>query len=544
MSLKAYAGLIAAGLGMACATAFAAEPAPAFSPSADAIRAHMSFLSSDLLEGREAGTRGYDIAAAYVAARFGELGLKPAGQGGSYLQPVPLLAYRPAAQGTITLRGKDGRKTVLAFGDDFLPSTNATLENVELTAPLVFAGYGVVAPEHGRDDYKGLDVKGKIVVVLPDAPKAYPSEERAFYGSRRLKLAAAAARGALGLITLQTPTQEKIHPFARALPRWQAWSMTWRDASNAPFAPGSAAAPLAALSLGGSAKVFSGAPKPFDAVMAAAELPSGAVPRFDLAQTATVSMRMETRRLESSNVAGLIEGADPALKGEVVVLSAHLDHLGLSAPVKGDGVYNGALDNAAGISTLLEVARGFAQAPQPPRRSILILAVTAEEKGLIGAEYFAVQPTLPKASLVANVNLDMPVLTYAFNDVVAFGAGHSSIGPATKRAGSSMGVGLADDPFPDEGVFVRSDHFRFVEQGIPSVMLATGPGNGGAAAWAKFLSQNYHQPSDDLTQPIDYTSGARFAALNYAVARELADADARPAWNKGDIFARRFAPSH
>jgi Zn-dependent M28 family amino/carboxypeptidase len=208
--------------------------------------------------------------------------------------------------------------------------------------------------------------------------------------------------------------------------------------------------------------------------------------------------------------------------------------------VKGDSIYNGAMDNAAGIATLLDVARGFAEGGKPPRRSILFLAVTAEEKGLIGAEYFANQPTLPKSSLVADVNLDMPVLTYAFTDVVAFGATHSSIGPAVKRAGETMNIGFADDPFPDEGVFVRSDHFRFVEQGIPAVFLATGPGIGGAAAWQKFLAENYHQPSDDLSQPIDYASAGRFSAINYAIARELADADGRPTWNKGDFFGQRF----
>jgi hypothetical protein len=535
--MRFCAGLAAAGLLLACASAPTAEPA--FIPSPDGIRADMGFLASDLLEGREAGTRGYDIAAAYVAARFGELGLKPAGGEGSYLQPVPLTAYRPAAEGTITLTSKDGSSTSLVFGEDYLPASNPVAPSVDITAPLVFAGYGLVAPDQRRDDYKGLDVKGKIVVVLNDAPKAWPSEIRALYGSRRGKLEEAARHGAVALITLQTPTLEKIHPFAKSLPRWQVWSMTWRDGAGKPHFPGAPVVPVASVSLTGGAKLFAGAPKTFDQVMAAAETPTGDVPRFALPLTAAVSMKMETRPLESSNVAGLFEGSDPSLEDEVIVLSAHLDHLGVSAPVKGDGVYNGALDNAAGIATLLDVARGFAEGP-PPRRSILFLAVTAEEKGLIGSEYFAHQPTLPKASLVADVNLDMPVLTYAFTDVVAFGAGHSSIGPAVKRAGESMGVGLADDPFPDEGVFVRSDHFRFVEQGIPSVMLATGPGNGGDAAWQAFLTRNYHQPSDDLSQPIDYASAGRFSALNYAVARELADGDAPPSWNKGDFFGRRF----
>jgi Zn-dependent M28 family amino/carboxypeptidase len=255
-----------------------------------------------------------------------------------------------------------------------------------------------------------------------------------------------------------------------------------------------------------------------------------------------VTLHTESREAPSVNVAGLIEGADPALKNEVVVLSAHLDHIGTSPPLKGDGVNNGALDNAGGIATTLEVARFFRESGKAPRRSVLVLAVTAEEKGLLGAEYFARNPTVPLSSLVADVNLDMPILTYDFLDVVAFGAERSSLADAVRRAAQRTGVALSPDPLPEEGLFTRSDHFRFVEVGVPSTFLMTGFQNGGEAKFRGFLATCYHRPCDDLAQGIDYAAGAKFARLNYEIARELADAGARPKWNKGDFFGTRFAP--
>jgi Zn-dependent M28 family amino/carboxypeptidase len=220
------------------------------------------------------------------------------------------------------------------------------------------------------------------------------------------------------------------------------------------------------------------------------------------------------------------------------VLSAHLDHIGTTPPVNGDSINNGALDNASGVATTLEVARLFHA--RAPKRSIMFLIDTAEEKGLVGAEYFARNPTVPKADIVADVDLDMPILTYDFTDVTAFGADRSSIGPAVKRAAARLNVRLSPDPSPDEGFFTRSDHYRFVEQGVPAVFLATGYANGGEAAYKTFMAEHYHKPSDDLNQPIRYDAGAKFARLNYEITRELANGP-RPSWNKGDFFAAKFA---
>ena len=513
--------------------------ASAFTPSAAAIKAHVSFLADDLLEGRESGTRGYDIAAAYVASQYAVMGVKPAGDKGSYLQQVPLTAFRSVNEGGVSYTGADRKSGALTFGEDYLPAAVAQKAEVSITAPLVFVGYGVVAPERNRDDYAGLDVKGKIVVLLNGAPNGYQTEIRAHYSNTNVKRAEAAKRGAIGVMTLPTTSWEKRRPFQRGVAGYQEWRMTWDDAKGVPYVRGGEAPGLATLSLKGGAKLFAGAPVSLDSVLATAETPDGLVKGFDLPTNVTVQLKTEIEKRKSSNVVGLIEGSDPTLKAQTIVLSAHLDHLGIHGK-DADKINNGALDNASGIATMLEVARGFKEAKTKPKRSIVLLAVTAEEKGLIGSEYFAINPTVAKADIAANVNLDMPILLYDFQDVIAFGADRSTIGPAVARAAGRVGVGLSADPMPEEGLFTRSDHYRFVEQGVPSVFLMTGFKNGGEKGFKDFLATHYHKPTDDLNQPINYEAGARFALVNYQIARELADMPARPAWNKGDFFGTLF----
>lgn len=236
---------------------------------------------------------------------------------------------------------------------------------------------------------------------------------------------------------------------------------------------------------------------------------------------------------------GLIEGSDPDLKDEIIVLTAHLDHIGISKSFEDDKINNGALDNAAGVATLLDVSR-MVLAGERPRRSIMLLIVTAEEKGLLGAQYFAQNPTAEASRLVGNVNLDMPVLTYAFEDVVAFGADRSTIKDAVSQAAEDMNMALSPDPFADQGLFTRSDHFRLVEIGVPSVFLATGIANGGEEAWAEHFAKNYHRPSDDMDNAIDFDAAARFAEVNARIALMLANGETRPLWQAGDFFARQF----
>lgn len=529
--------MMVAGLALMIAGGAQAEP---YKPSADAIRAHIAFLADDAMRGREAGSPEYDIAAAYVASRFIEYGLKPAGDAGSYLQKIAMTTYVPS-EGRIALVPRGGTAQPLLFGEDYIPGGTPLAPEVKLDAPLVFAGFGVVAPGYKQDDYRGLDVKGKIVVVLAGAPKWFQGEERAHYGNATTKRLAAAAHGAAGIITLYTPTRQSVSPFERLKLNWQETAMVWTDAAGKPWFPGGSTAPIATLGLAGGAKLFAGAPTSLDAVMAAAESPTPvAMPRFALPMRASVALQNRIGTGSSSNVAGMIEGSDPRLKGEIVVLSGHLDHEGVGAAQNGDTIYNGAMDNASGIATMLEVAHAFKHDGIRPKRSVMFLAVTAEEKGLVGADYFAQNPTVPKGSIVANVNLDMPILSYDFTDIIAFGADRSTIGGAVKRAADSLGLTVTPDPDPDQGIFTRSDHYRFVQQGVPSVFLKTGPANGGAAADKLFRTTRYHRPNDDLSQPIDYAAGAKFAAVNYAIAKELADVAERPRWNRGDFFGTLF----
>lgn len=557
MSFTRRAALASAALLMVAQPVLAATPAkPAaqktvkaagsdFVPSAEAIKAHMGFLADDAMEGREAGTRGYDIAANYVAAQYALLGVKPAGGAGSYLQPVPLLAFRPVGEGVLTLTGADGKTTPLKYGEDYLPSGQAQAAELNLNAPLVFVGYGVVDASRNRDDFAGLDVKGKIVVMLSGAPTSIQTEERAHLSSPNTKRTEAEKRGAIGVITIPTTSGEKRRPFVRGLSGMKEWRVVWRNAQDVGSIRAPGAPALASVSLPGAEKLFAGAPTPLATVLAEAETPAGAVKGFDLPFKAQVALKTEIEKRESSNVVGLIEGSDPTLKAQTIVLSAHLDHIGVKENAKPgeDRINNGALDNASGIATLLEVARGFKNSKVRPKRSIVLLAVTAEEKGLVGSDYFATNPTVKKADIAADVNLDMPVLLYPFTDVIAFGADRSTIGAAVGRAAGRVGVALSGDPMPEEGLFTRSDHYRFVEQGVPSVFLMTGFQNGGEKAFTTFLKTNYHHPGDDLNQPIDYQAAAKFALVNYEIARELANQPERPVWKKGDFFGGAFAPA-
>ena len=521
--------LAAAALLLATAASAQDTPLP---PDQAAMRAHVRFLASDAMRGREAGSPEYDIAAQYVAAQFEAAGLKPAGEGGTYLQKVPLIAVSPADQGSIAV---DGRP--LAFGTDYIPAANPAAARTDVSAPAVFVGYGIQAPQYQMDDFAGVDVRGKIVVVAAGAPARMTGEERAFFGSPATKARAAAARGAVGLVTFQTPLTEKVRPFAKTAALWQTTRMAWArpDGTGHVETPGTPA--LASLSLTGAARLFGAR---WAAVQREAAKGDARFCAEPLPGTLAVATRTKLSPVTSWNVAGLVPGRDPALARETVVLSAHLDHIGVTKPdAKGDAINNGAMDNAVGIASMIEAAKRFAGGERP-RRSVLFLAVTAEEKGLVGSDYFANHPTVPAAGIVADVNLDMPILTYRFEDMVAFGGDRSTLGPIIDRAVRGIGVGLSPDPMPEEGIFVRSDHFRFVQKGVPSVFLWPGQKGAGAAAVADFMAHRYHQPGDDLSQPIRWDQGVRFVDANYRIAREIADADARPVWNRGDYFGTLF----
>lgn len=508
-------------------------------PDAAAIEAHMAYLASDDLEGREAGTPGFDLAAAYVAGEFEKIGIAPAGTDGTYFQEITFLRSVRAPEGR-ALVVKDASGTALALTENVNAVIYNSLRGAQTKAegPAVFVGFGIDAPELGRDDFAGLDLNGKVAVMLSGTPKGIDGEERAFYGSRKFKNLS--DRGAVGVMTIETPTSKGVYPFQRLLAegRLDGASLSWLQADGTAYSNAPNLIASAQVSLEGAPLLFASAPVSWDEIVTAAEAEGGAVKGFDLPLTISITQQSTHDEVKSANVLGVIEGTDPDLKGEVIVISAHLDHIGISKTIEADTINNGALDNASGIATMLDAARMLKNGP-PLKRTVVFAAVTAEEKGLLGAQYFAMNPSAP-GTIVANVNLDMPILTYDFTDVIVYGALRSTMGASVEAAASSMGVALTPDPRPEQGTFTRSDHFRFVEAGIPSVFLATGPANGGEAAFAEHQAKNYHRPSDDMSNNLNFAAGAKFAELNARIALALANQDVRPLWKKDDFFARQF----
>ena len=524
----------------------AADTAAILPADQAAMRTHVMFLASDALRGREAGTPDYDVAAQYVAAQFQAAGLRPAGDAGSYLQHVPLTIYKATSEGTMRWTDAAGRTRPLVFGTDYIPSPNPARADTSVTAPVVFAGRGIAAPQFGVDDYRGMDVRGKIVAIFAGSPTRFPGEERAYFGSAATKAQIAAARGAIGIVMLDAPRAgPRQRPFAALVGGYASPKTTWAK----PDGTGTSAAPttpvLGTLSQAAAATLFEGAATPWSAIVAEAQRADPTYTPVALKGTLAATTRTSFTPAASSNVVGIVPGTDPTVGKEVVILSAHLDHIGVSparpddAPGR-DRINNGALDNAIGIASLIEEAKRFATAPTRPKRTVMFLAVTGEEKGLIGSSYFVDHPTVPLQTIVADINLDMPVLLYTFEDMIAFGADRSSLGPIVTKAVNAIGIGLSPDPMPEQGFFTRSDHFNFVKKGIPSLFLWPGVKGAGAKPFEDFLSRCYHRPCDDLSQPILWDQGVRFVATNYAIARAVADAPQRPTWNKGDYFGTTY----
>lgn len=522
-----------------------AKDSPAIAIDAAAVKADMAFLADDLLEGREAGTRGDALAQLYISSRFHAIGLAPAGDPGSYLQRFRARATRLVADSVdFRVAGPAGEQS-FANGGDVALFGDPLEADQRIEAPLVFAGYGIVAPERGIDDYRGLDVRGKVVAVLGGPPAFLPAAEAAYHGSADEQRRVAAARGAIGVIQLWTPALEQRFPFDGLAALLGRVDLSWIGPDGRP----SVAAPgvrLRAFSRGAATEaLFEGAPRDFAGLLAEARRRS---PRgFPLPTRVALARRSHhDDRLASANVAGLLPGSDPALRGELVVVTAHYDHIGIGAPVNGDAIHNGALDNAAGTALLIELARRLAAMPERPRRSILFLAVGAEEKGLIGSDYFATHPTLP-AEMVANVNIDGAIPYYDFSDVIAFGAEQSQLAELLAAAAGELGLAVAPDPFPEEGLFTRSDQYSFVRAGVPSLFLFMGftgmDGRAvGRAAWDEAIARA-HTPADDLAQPIDYDVLAKLGEVARRLVLATANADERPLWYADSLFAARFAPA-
>jgi len=532
--------LVAAALLVgACAPAGRSEPAGSV---AARIRAHVAFLADDALRGREAGTPDYEIAARYVASQFALLGLEPAGDDGGFEQEVPLVRYRIEPESARFEIARGERVERLSWREEFLMGGDPVRAETSVTAPVVFAGHGITAPDLDYDDYAGIDAAGKIVLTLRGAPASFPHNQRAHYSSGRTKRAEAVRHGAVGALSLRSAEDEARVPWSRIARNAGRPGLGWLDAEGAVSDWQEQIRGGASLSHPAAERLLAGAPQTLGEVLAAAT--AGEVTSFDLPVSVTLARRSSQERVSSSNVVARLPGADPALRDELVVYTAHLDHVGVGAEEAGDSIYNGAYDNATGVAVMLEVARWMAAGPRP-RRSIAFVAVTGEERGLLGSDYWVRHPTIAGAVPVANVNLDMPLLLYPLADLIAFGAEHSDLAGAVERAAANVGLELSGDPMPEEVLFVRSDQYSFVRQGIPAVFLVPGqrsrdPEIDGAARVRDFLRTHYHMPSDDLGVAFDADSAERFTRANLLIGLEVANRAARPRWNEGDFFGARY----
>ncbi|WP_156255106.1 M28 family peptidase [Sandarakinorhabdus oryzae] len=523
----------------------AAAPAAPADPLAASFRAHVAFLADDLMEGRGLGSRGHEIAANYVAQHFARLGLTPAGDNNTWFQRVSFAESRFASDRETATIETGGKTLNLENGVGLVLSPGNETGVEAVSGGLVFAGYGLQDKAHGIDDFAGLDVRGKYVVVLSGAPDNMNSEEAAHL-ARTSKPIAAEAGGALGLITVRTLKEAARLPWEKFTPRARLPRRVLLSANGQPLGDGASLKVRASIDDAAAAAIFAGSPMDFADVQAAAA--KGAVKGFALPGRLTIRRATTVERITSPNVAGLLPGTDPRLKAEIVVISAHLDHVGLKAnPKPGeDRIFNGAMDNASGSATLLEAAAALAKAP--PKRSVLFLSTTAEESGLLGADFFARNPTVDVQRIVADVNIDMPILTCDFGDVVAFGGDRSTIGPIVAAAARAQKLGLSPDPQPEEAVFTRSDHYPFVRRGVPSVFLKTGwtdtkRGMACKDAERAFRLNNYHEVSDQLDLPFNWNAAAKWTRLNIAIIRNLANAPTAPRWYQGDYFGTAFAPN-
>lgn len=512
---------LAALLIAAAAPAVPLYQAPA--AQSERVRATVEFLADDLLEGRGTGKRGHELAALYVASRYRALGLQPAGENGGWYQRVPF--RRAVTEGTPVFTLLRGRRTeLLQAGRDVAIRPSVTEARRKVGGGLMFAGYGVRDERLRLDDYAGLDMRGKIAVVLGGTPRGLPPEIAAHLSQQKADMAAAA--GAIGLLEIGdgNPSDRPV--------------TDWVDAKGVAGSVPTGLQLRGSLGRGFAERLFTGKPRTLAALLQ--QRSAGQPIRgFDLGAHFAVDAGSRWTEFTSPAVLGKLPGSDRARAAEHVILMGHLDHLGLREDARPgeDAINNGALDNAAGIATMLEAADRFVATGERPKRSILFIAHTGEEMGLLGASYWAAHPTVPLASVSAAVNLDMPLPLYDFTDVTAFGADHSSVAEAVAAAGRTMGVAVGPDPMPEQGIFVRSDHYPLVLAGIPSVLLFTGHANGGKPVWDRFFAEAYHQVDDDLKQPINWNALGRYGELNYRIARTLADAPRRAGWRAGSYFA-------
>jgi hypothetical protein len=507
-----------------------------------AFEAHVRYLADDRLRGRLPGTPGYQLAVDYVTAQFRQNGVAPAGEQGGYTQKVRLRRAFVEPGVVLSYQPSGGSAQPLAYGPAATLYPNPGQPEVRLdNAPLVFAGYGISAPELKYDDYAGLDAKGKIVVLTRQPLRQFGDNERQYSGDLRTVLETAARHGAVGVLLAAARPDAHLPDFPKGMV--SALGPDGQVAVSRSYAPGSVQL-VGSVSAATLQQLFAGAAT--DTTRALAALRAGKPASQALPGRFSASYRSRYHDVESYNVVGKIVGADPILRNEYVVHSAHLDHLGVGAPINGDSIYNGAHDNATGVASVLEISKLYAGLKQKPRRSVLFVLMTGEEMGLLGSAYFARLPTVPKTALVADINTDMPTIIAPLLGVVPLGADHSSLLAQVRQAADYLKLAVEPDPEPAQNRFIRSDQYSFVVQGVPALHIKYGNRtadgkNNLSETVQKWRAATYHKPQDNVEGgTFDWDAGAQYARLNFLIGYQVAQAVKRPNWNKDDFFGGRF----
>ena len=495
-------------------------------------------LASDQMEGRLTGSEGYRRAARYVTEQFKASGLEPRGVDG-YLQPVNFDVQRiQAAKSSLTLI-EGNHEQALSLGEDALLGSRLP-QPKSVEAPLVFIGYGLHIPDANYDDLAGQDLHGKIVVYLSGGPSNLASALKAHSRSPQEFYKAVEQAGAVGIASIPNPKNMDI-PWSRmslaaSQPGMRLSDPAFQDTRGPMF--------TVTLNPAHAEQIFTGSGHTLNELLALGD-GGKPLPRFRLTATLRADVSALTEQVESPNIIGVLPGSGPQRKNEYVVLSAHLDHLGIGEPINGDRVYNGAMDDASGVATLLEVASQLHGSDLPLKRSVLFVVVCAEEKGLLGSRYFAGHPTVPAKSMVADLNTDMFLPIIPLNNLTVYGLEESTLGDDVRAVAAGMDVKVLPDAQPDRNIFIRSDQYNFIRAGVPSIMCAFGasPGTDEDKTMKSWLTNRYHAPSDDTNQPVDLVAAARFNRLLLTLTERIANADARPEWETTSFF-KRFAAAN
>lgn len=495
---------------------------------------YVKYLASDSMQGRQTGSVEHRKAASYVAEQFKEDGLKPAGTE-EYIQPVPFIVLKVDQEASKAALVRDGKVTPLASGEDVLFSSRCEWPR-PVTAPMVFLGYGISAPSGGYDDLANMDLKGKIAVILTGAgPSKVSGNLRAHASHERWELLK--AKGAVGVVSISNPALMDI-PWSRIRNNASQPGMILEE----PALQDTAGEQVAlAVNPERAEKLFAGSGHTFTEILKAGQQ-GESLPHFPLRYSLRVDAAVSRSKVVSQNIAAILPGTDPTLKSQYVVMTAHVDHLGVGNPINGDAIFNGAMDNAAGVASLLEIAKEAKESGKHAKRSILFVIVTGEEKGLLGSKYFAAHPTVPERSMVADINIDMFLPIVPLHVLTVYGMGESSLGDVVRRVAEEHGVAVQDDPQPARNVFIRSDQYNFILHGIPAVACKVGatPGSQEERKETEWLHTRYHAPSDDVNQPVDLASAALFNQIMMGTAWAVADSEKRPTWESNSFF-RRFA---